>query len=298
MRVRADELIDAFVRLADAIGEPAGAATVVRELAARCGWGERPISAPLLPSGISHGVPWGVSLAIGSPELRVFVEPQDPSGTLAAYGARSRAVLEWLAQSGAVVDELRAMIAELPTHRLWFSVVFTRDAAPRWHAYLCNPPARLVPTLPLRPVDRVTMLSMDLVSAERRRRRKAYVLMPDATPSTLAALHDRARGAQRGDAERFAHAMLGDARAIWWLAAVGLDADDALASCALHLGVPRHLDESLARARIRAWLDSHGLDATTWMRAAAVLGRHHFVTFQRRDGVPRVTTYFLPEVAR
>lgn len=137
------------------------------------------------------------------------------------------------------------------------------------------------------------MVSLDLTSAMRV---KAYVLAPDTSLAELAALHDTARDTIAGDARRFGAALLGDpARRIWWLAALGYTGDVQPSSCALHFGVPRHLDEATATARIRALLLHHELPVAPWERARSP---HHFVTFQRRAGAPRVTTYFLPEVAR
>lgn len=303
MPTRADELLASADRLAHACGVAIDR-ELVHALAIRCGWGARPVSAPLLPSGVSHGVPWGLSLAIepAALELRLFVEAQHDPPSPAGYLAAAAEVTAFARARGADDSRLDAMLAARP-HRVWHAVALT--PVPRWHAYLCVPDraaatealARAgVPALPpVRPADRITMVSLDLTTAPRV---KAYVLLPDASLAELAALHDRAAAAHPGDAERFATAMLGDpARRIWWLAALA-STGDGPATCALHFGVPRHVDEPTATARIGALLEALALPVAPWARACAALGGHHFVTLQRRAGAPRVTIYFVPEVAR
>ncbi|MEO8700594.1 MAG: hypothetical protein ABI867_11150 [Kofleriaceae bacterium] len=260
---RGDELAIAFA----ALGAPTGEQAIVRGLASACGWGDR---GALPPTTISHGVPWGLSLVPGSLERRVFVEGDGP------------AVTRFAADHGAVLDRL----VTLPALPLWHAVRFD-DRGPRWHVYLRIPPAgdavavlaRLGVTAPaLRPRDRITLVSLDLT---REPRIKAYVLMPDAAIAELPA-----------DTQGFARAMLGDDRRIWWLVAHGLGAQP---TTALHFGVARHVDEATVRARIAALLATLELDATAWQR---VTEDHHFVSFQHVAGRPRVTTYFIPRVAR
>jgi hypothetical protein len=172
---------------------------------------------------------------------------------------------------------------------------------PRWHAYLCTPPdqeiarealrrAGVVEPPALRPGDRISMVSLDLTAAMRV---KAYVLAPEMSLDELEALHATTSGSITGDARRFGNSMLGEDRRIWWLAALGWTGDARPATCALHFGVPRHVDEATATTRIRTLLAAHELPLAAWERARTA---HHFVTFQRRAGAPRVTTYFLPEV--
>lgn len=278
MTTRADELTSAAERLAGACGEPIDRA-FVHELAIRCGWGARPTTAPLLPSGVSHGVPWGLSLAIerGACELRLFVEAQaDPPSQISYWNAAAN-VTAFAGERGASLDRLARMIDQ--PLRLWHAVSLTTN---RWHAYLCTPDnetaraalARVGSELPvLRPQDRITITSLDLTEE---RRVKAYVLMPDAELDTP-------------DARLFGEAMLGDDRKIWWLAAV------SNLGTAWHFGVPRHVDQPTATLRIRALLRSLDLPTEPWERIG---WPHHFVSMQRRDGAPRVTVYFLPEVQR
>jgi hypothetical protein len=299
MTTRADEIVRAATAIAPGRGD------FVRALAQACGWGARSNEAPLLPCGVSHGVPWGVSLAItpAGVEPRVFVEAQADPPSPAAYWRAAAEVTRFAGAHGAQLDRLATVIDGLDApFRLWHAVALGGEL--RWHAYLCIPPDGQetahealrragVPSLPpLRATDRITMIAMDLTQAMRV---KAYVLMPDASSDELAALHDHARGAIAGDAQRFARAMLGDDRRIWWLAALGYTTVEPPATCALHFGVPRHVEEPTATTRVRAWLRELALPADAWERAR---GAHHFVTFQRRDGAPRVTTYFLPEVVR
>jgi hypothetical protein len=86
--------------------------------------------------------------------------------------------------------------------------------------------------------------------------------------------------------------MLGEDRRIWWLACLHFTRSNRIPSvCALHFGVPRHIDEASACERILALAHHFDLDASAWQR---IKSEHHFVTFQRRNGKPRITTYFLP----
>jgi hypothetical protein len=309
---RSDEVVAAIDRVGAAV-RFAMDRDLARELTMICGWGSRDAHAPLLPSGISHGVPWGLSLAIEQHaiEPRLFIEPQADPSSPAAYWHAGLAVTRFAAQHGADTQRLDAILdgieaSNLTPFRLWHAVALT--APPRWHAYLCIPPdlpevarealrrAGVTELPPLHARDRISIVSLDLTIAMRV---KAYVLMPDASLDDLATLHDRASGAIAGDAQRFGRALLGDDRRIWWLAALGFTESNAPpTSCAIHLGVPRHLDETTATRRIRTLLDEHALPANEWERARAALGAHHFVSLQRRDDEPRVTTYFLPSAAR
>lgn len=315
MAVRADELVGAFARLASALDVDDPDAALVRALAVRCGWGARPLDAPLLPSGVRHGVPWGVSMVPGTRELRVFVEAQAEPASLASYAGAAAGVTRFAAAHGAVTTRLDAIAAaiDLAGFRIWHALAVAPGEPPRWHAYLCVPPDRSAidvlraagvtdPGLAPGPRDRISIVSLDLAEPARV---KAYVLMADASLDAVARVHDRARGAVPGDAERFGRAMLGDRRSIWWLVCAGYEVGGASptparepAACALHFGVPRHVDEPTARARIAALLAELELEQTGWRRATAALGAHHFVSFQRRGGRPRVTTYFVPEVRR
>jgi hypothetical protein len=281
MITRADELLVAYDALAARLGTPARDRDLIRALAIAAGWGARPVHAPLLPSGISHGVPWELSCVAGSKELRVFVEAQaDPPSPL-GYWRAAEAVTELAASHGADVSRLRAWSAGLPTTlprpaRTWHAIAVPPEGPIRWHAYLtCDGlevlrRADLQPP-PLRTDDRITIVSLDLAP---RPRVKAYVLMPHATPADLA-VHSP-------DGPMFADAMLGGAPAPWWLVAVGLGADP---TTALHFPA-RHLDAATARARTRALVPDLPEDEL------------HYVSFQRRDGAPRVTTYFTPRVHR
>jgi hypothetical protein len=298
---RADELVAAVA----AIGGEEDERELARELAVQCGWGERDVRMPLLPSGVSHGVPWGVGLAIEAGarcERRVFVEAQTDPPSPDSYWQRASSVTRWAASRGADTSRLEAITEGLgPPFRVWHAVAF---APLRWHAYVCIPYGHhdaAVAALqragggalpPLRARDRVTMVSLDLTPALRA---KAYVLMPDASLEELAALHDRAGHAVPGEAQRFGERMLAAThRRIWWLAALGFVDASRPATCALHFGVERHASEGDVRSRVRTSLEEHGLDAGPWRRASAGVASHHFVTFQRRAGRPRVTTWFMP----
>ena len=92
--------MDRFEELAaifELVAEIAGVAdehASLRPLTDACGWGRRDTNAPLLPSGVRHGVPYGISfvLGAGAPEVRVFVEPQAEPASLAAYREASARV--------------------------------------------------------------------------------------------------------------------------------------------------------------------------------------------------------------
>ena len=111
MTTRADELASAVEQLAGACGESIDR-VLVYELADRCGWGARPTTAPLLPSGISHGVPWGLSLAIerGGIELRLFVEAQADPPSQHSYWDAAANVTELAAEHGADLGRLERML--------------------------------------------------------------------------------------------------------------------------------------------------------------------------------------------
>ena len=70
-----------------------------------CGWGAR---TTLLPSGISHGKPWGFSLAMTGDdpaELRWLVEPQAEAGGALGYWRAGMRLAEWIgAQPGASIE--------------------------------------------------------------------------------------------------------------------------------------------------------------------------------------------------
>ena len=239
-----EQLEAAIDRVARAVGMPA---PDVRDLVRACGWPDHPFDC-----GVSHGTPWGVSMAIGEREVRVFLAARDRVHA----DAITRSMGDW----------------ELPPGiRVWHAVAFTPSGR-RDHVYACadlgvpRPPA-----LPTR--ARITMTSRDLPSG----RKKVYALIPDCTIAELAAI-DR-EGAE------FARALIGD-RTIWWL--VCFHDNGAIAT---HFFVPRHLDEPALRTRLRAFLVERGLDPAPW---ETLPDAHHYVTYQRRDGKPRVTAYFLP----
>jgi hypothetical protein len=279
MTTRADELLVAYDALAARLGTPARDRDLIRALAVRAGWGARSVHAPLLPSGISHGVPWELSCVAGSQELRVFVEAQSDPPSPLGYWQAADAVTDFAASHGADVARLRAWSEDLPTTlprpaRIWHAIALPPAGPLRWHAYItCDDVVRRADLRPppLRSDDRITIVSLDLAP---RPRVKAYVLMPHATPDDLA-VHSP-------DGPRFADAMLGGAPAPWWLVAVGLGADP---TTALHFPA-RHLDPETVRARTRVLVPDLPDDEL------------HYVSFQRRDGEPRITTYFTPRVQR
>lgn len=273
-----DELLAPFERLATALGI-AGQSDLVRTLADRSGWGTRPSDEPYRPCGFRPGVPWGLSVVVGAgaPELRVLVEAHEPVR-----------VTELFAEHGATpVDPP----SPFPIARTWHSVAFAPGAR-TFRIYLCPPPDRR----PRFAGEEVTIHAHDLVAQGRR---KVYALVPDATVARLEELSALGAETQPGDATRFAHAMLGGARPIWWLVCF-VYTGETLRRVALHFGVPRHVpDEADVAPRLEGLFAELDVDPAPYRRSVEALGapRHHFVSFQRIGREPRVTVYFLPDGA-
>lgn len=313
MATRADEMIAPFARLRDALGVSFdGDETALRALARVCGWGDRTTTSPLLPSGIRHGAPWGLSMVLGAgaPELRMLVEAQAEPASAASYWRAVGEVNAWIArQPGATMDRL-ASIAErfVPTERArfrgWHAVAFRPNAAPRYRVYLCaeNDDARLTSVLatlglpdglaaiPRRAGDELTIVSLDLHTAGRT---KVYRLRPTATAE------DAVDASLRSDARMFATIMLGAPEvSIGWLTCFALRPGAAPQS-ALHLSLERHVAAPDVTARLTTLLRALAIDPAPYHAAVAALRpRHHFVSLQRHEGAPRVTIYFLPDVTR
>jgi hypothetical protein len=265
---RWDELAAAFDRLAGAfeIGHRDELAAIV----ARSGWAERPIAAPLLPSGVRHGVPWSLSIAIGEvTSVRVWLEAQADPPSAESYLAAARAMLggsPWIATP----------------QRLWHQLVFTRGRAPSVQTYACIPdrpelawaalgaagdPLRAA--LPAR--ARVTILAHD------RERVKLYVLVPEARIGELHGLDAETRA--------FARIVHPSDAPIGWLLAYTLAPTP---SVALHFAAHVHGDRELP-ARLAEHVPSYA-------RARSALGdpQLHFVAHAPN----KTNIYFIPEVAR
>ena len=273
---RFEELAATFTRIAGKRED------VLRPLADACGWGRRLTSEPLLPSGVSHGVPYGISFVIGAgaPEVRLFVEPQAGHEHVADFIATQPA-----ADIAPLVD-VRA-----PVPRVWYAVAVRPSAPPAYRAYLClgrDDRERVVAQtfarlgvndgVPRGPKDFPTMIGLDLHASPRV---KLYVLRPDF-------VLDHA----------FARALPGGDQPMGWLSCHFLEATPA--RVAWHYSALRHApdDDDLAR-RLVGFLESERIDPSIYERMRReVPFRHHFVTYQRIDGSPRVTVYLLPEVQR
>jgi len=306
VRTRWDELAAPFDQLAGAFGVGAGDRALLAKLALRGGWGARPVTAPRLPSGVRHGVPWGLSVAMTSPaaegvaDVRVFFEAQADPPSADATWAAADALLDGHA-------DLAPVRALGRGQRMWHAIGFARDRAPAFHAYVCVPDrpelawgaldrggyagARLRDQLGAR--AKVTIVSVDLASGPAART-KLYALVPDARPDELPYLaHD-------AGAHAFAHTMLGGDARIGWLVCYGFTPGAAEpTSIALHFGAAVHGGAGFA-ARLAAY--ARALELPAYARAHAALAelgpvRHHFVSYQRVGDAPRVTVYFLPEAA-
>ncbi|MEO8554149.1 MAG: hypothetical protein ABI678_29440 [Kofleriaceae bacterium] len=270
MRTRGDELATAFARLATAF-ELDGRESLAAILA-RSGWGERPVAAPLLPSGVRHGVPWSLSISTtpGAVQARVWLEAQADPASQAAYLAAAEAML------GA-----SPLIAA--PQRLWHQLRFARGRAVEVETYACVPDRpelawtaagalglELRAGLPSR--ARVTMV------AGTRERMKLYVLVPASRPGELPFVE--------ADARAFAQVVHPTDTPIGWLVAYVL-APDRPPAAALHFAAHVHGDPEL-EARLA--------DHAAFVRARAALGAPalHFVAHAR----DKLNFYFLPEVAR
>ena len=268
MVTRWDELAAAFDRLASAF-EIAGHDELAA-IVARSGWADRPITAPLLPSGVRHGVPWSLSVSFGAvTSVRVWLEAQADPPSAGAYLAAAHAMLgdsPWIATP----------------QRLWHQLVFTRGRAPSVQTYACIPDRpelawtalgaradHVRAALPAR--ARVTMLAHD------RERVKLYVLVPDAQIAKLPGLAAETRA--------FAQLVHPSDAPIGWLLAYTLA---PAPSVALHFAAHVHGDRELP-----ARLASH---VPAFTRARTALGdpELHFVA----HAPGKTNIYFIPEVAR
>jgi hypothetical protein len=289
MRTRWHELAAPFERLAELL--EVDDRDLLARVVARCGWGDRTITAPLLPSGVRHGVPWGLSLAMTpeASELRVWLEPQADPPSEAAYRAAGEALFP------EHVDRLRALGTP---QRWWHQLGFTRGRAVTTRVYACVPDrpelawaalaARghdgdtLRRALPARAF--ATMISTDL---DVRARMKLYVLVPDARVDELPLVAD--------DARAFARILNGDAP-IGWLVCYGfVPGDAAPSSVALHYGAAVHGDRELPH-RLATELARREL--ADYARVTAVHDAPiHFVAYTQGTR-PKITVYWVPEVAR
>lgn len=278
---RFEELAATFSRVAAIAGAEADPA-VLRALADACGWGRRLTTEPLLPSGVSHGVPYGISFVVGAgaPEVRVFVEPQAGHERVADFIAT---------QPGADIGGLVATREGFA--RVWYAVAFRPSAPPAYRAYLClsrndreRPVAPTLERLGVNdtvtrgPKDFPTMIGLDLHASPRV---KLYVLRPDF-------VLDHA----------FTRALPGGDQPLGWLSCHFLESTPP--RVAWHYSALRHApdDDGLGR-RLARFLERERIDASIYERMRReVPFRHHFVTYQRHDGAPRVTVYLLPEVQR
>ncbi len=278
MITRGDELARAFDRIAEPLA--LRGREVLGRVVARTGWSARPITAPLLPSGVRHGVPWGLSLAVSATtELRVWLEAQADPPSEASYRAAGEALLEGFVDLG-------AMRALGTPQRWWHALQFSRERPPAFHAYACIPDrpqlawdvlARRGHTVPRLPANAFpTILSTDLPAG----RLKLYILVPDATPADVPLVAAEARA--------FATLLHPRATKIGWLVCYGFIPGKAEPhSVALHYAAHVHGDAEL-RARLARQLPAY-----------AALGQPplHFVAYTQ-GSPPKITTYFLPEVAR
>lgn len=156
---RGDELLAAFDELAAKTG--AGDRDFLTGVLARSGWANRPVSAPLLPSGVRHGVPWALSVSLrdGEVEPRVWLEAQCDPPSAGGYLAQARRMLPTF---------------DIDAQRWWHQISFGRRT--RVHAYACIPDRA-----PAVPRGFVTMVSRDHDGTNR----KSYTLIPASRPCEL-----------------------------------------------------------------------------------------------------------------
>lgn len=274
VRTRWDELATAFDRLAASF-ELAGH-DALANVVARSGWATRPIDAPLLPSGVRHGVPWSLSISC-TPEgvsVRVWLEAQAEPASEAGYLAAAVAMLG------------PSPLIATP-QRLWHQLRFARGREPEVETYACVPAQ---PELAWQALgDRGEVLRAALPEHARvtmlagtRQRAKVYVLVPVARAAELPFVDAGARD--------FARLVHPSDTPIGWLVAYALTADEPPAA-ALHFAARVHGDPQLA-ARLESLAD-HG-PAIARARVALDHPPLHFVAYAR----DKLNVYFVPEVAR
>jgi hypothetical protein len=287
-----------------------------------CGWGTR--TEPL-PSGISHGLPWGFSLAMSGdasepPQLRWLVEPQDEDGSAEAYWRAGMRVAAWIAeQPGASIERLR-IVEDLfvpdddAPFRIWFGAA---PASSLFKVYLplrargggtgagerlAEAMRRLGCRTPVGVVGEPTILSLDLCEGGRV---KVYELrVTDELPGELAPFAElvgRRRIGwliahvvnQRPIREMNVHFSNSEARDSGAGAGAGAGAGTGADSD------PDPVPDSVPVTATAAHLSvlrhpvPHERIEAFAQRAVPRLPLH-FVSFQLRDGAPTTTVYFLP----
>ncbi|HEY0253180.1 MAG TPA: hypothetical protein VGC41_16715 [Kofleriaceae bacterium] len=206
---RGDELLAAFDELSELCG--AGDRAILVDALARSGWADRPITAPLLPSGVRHGVPWALSISMTGDELdlRVWLEAQCDPPSPAGYLAAAKRMLPTF---------------EIDAERWWHQLSF--GAGTRVHAYACIPDRPHLAPKPERGF--VTMVSRDHDGT----RQKIYTLVPGS------------RAAELGD-PRLASVVHPSDAPIGWLVS---DGDERTLHFAAHVHGDRQLPDRLAEA--------------------------------------------------
>jgi hypothetical protein len=145
--------------------------------------------------------------------------------------------------------------------------------------------------------DDVTILSLDARGGA-----KLYLLQRDVGLDALGRAYALG-GEPPDDAVRFAQALLAGAASQprWWLTAHAFTDGGVRCRSAVHLGLLRDaVPGNVVHDRLLAYAQSLAIDATPYERCRDSLPEgvraHHFVTFQRVGGRPRVTVYFSPPI--
>jgi hypothetical protein len=290
--------LDELERLCGVLGfDAAGCRETFADLAAPSAWCR--LDAPTLASGISHGVPYGFSVALGrgEPELRALLEAQSLDGSAAAYFEVGRAMTRWIGGRVAVGDvttiEPLFVPDERAPFRVWHGVVWRRGSTPTFKIYF-SARARGTASAKRRVAAAMGRLGHrgviagepTIVGLDVGKRLKVYSLVHEA---------ELARLWQDEGAERFVRAFSGGD--IHWLVCFAFS--EGKRTIALHHSLARHLpDDAEAARRIEGLAEAYGLDAQPYHAGREVLGgRHHFVSFQHDEGAPRLTIYFTPAVS-
>jgi hypothetical protein len=289
-----------------------------------CAWRTRTAQDPRLPSGLSHGWPWGLSLAFGQgePQLRLLVEPQAAVDSAQAYAA----VAMRLVGAGQIT----------PPRELALLAQVDRDAAPfrgwlsyPWHArgsaetkvYLCPTSVtglsaagfidEVAPGFAdrhaevrdgMRPQDRLTVVAAPVWRFGDKV--QLYVHQPRPPLARLDRWSASTVSGAWGDATALAEALLPPGAEADWLTSLRfVRGERRPVSAAHHLPV-RHLglDDAWISGRLADLCTELGGDPRPYealRQHPRLLGlRHHFVSIQRREGQLRLAAYFVPSVGR
>jgi hypothetical protein len=269
------------------------------------------------------------------PELRMVSEAQkDPPSPEKYWEAGKQLCKELSRRYSASVECLERVIDLFhPSDHVYFSmlhgVVFRPGSSPLFKVYL-NPKAKgknrtreivrsavdklghmdawLQVASSMREHDELQFFSLDLDSSDQARS-KIYLRHRFCTPADLEHALAVVNDSIPGDATTFSRALLGRVAVLprpaltmyTFIPGRGLPKQPAI-----HLAVfPYGGSDAAMRDRISSLLTGYGLPTKTYLRcldALAVrplqdeIGIHNYVSFQRQNGMPRITVYLSPRI--